>query len=401
MCIAIYKPAGKTLCWDSLKNCFEENPDGAGFMFIDPNRTGVHRLRIHKGFMSFSQFYTHYKLWESRCPNSPFVLHFRYATHGLTNAPMCHPFKLKEGIGLVHNGILQMPTQTLPVFDKCREPHDHESDTAWWCDVYFKYFSWKTFADPQFKSETETFIGQYNKLIIMNWQGKVEIYNEGKGNWSAGIWYSNYDWVPPVRSANRAQSFGYYGHGWPNDDYADESNARERYSRVLRETSTVETQYPITAAQDAATTSDTTIRKPVLPSEVRAAHQAQQSVTPADKESKSCCQSAHLPDKRTAEVGANKGAGKEIIEKISKEVQKTPSPSSLKYECVWCKKPLPRELIGLSKLCWECDDRYEELAGESPFEHGIINEHHLRDLKHEYESDKGRRDPWITRESER
>ena len=33
MCIAIVKPAGTVISEDVLKQCFENNPDGAGFAY--------------------------------------------------------------------------------------------------------------------------------------------------------------------------------------------------------------------------------------------------------------------------------------------------------------------------------------------------------------------------------
>lgn len=39
MCIIVYKPEGATMpSTDTLRRCFEENPDGAGFMWPERGR---------------------------------------------------------------------------------------------------------------------------------------------------------------------------------------------------------------------------------------------------------------------------------------------------------------------------------------------------------------------------
>ena len=35
MCIAIYKPEGKIIPYNTLKECYDANPDGAGFMYAE------------------------------------------------------------------------------------------------------------------------------------------------------------------------------------------------------------------------------------------------------------------------------------------------------------------------------------------------------------------------------
>ena len=45
MCIAIYKPADKILSQETLNECYDSNPDGAGFMYAQDKK-----LHIEKGF---------------------------------------------------------------------------------------------------------------------------------------------------------------------------------------------------------------------------------------------------------------------------------------------------------------------------------------------------------------
>jgi len=97
MCIAIYKPEGKVISKDTLLECYDGNPDGAGFMYAQNKK-----LHIEKGFFSFDSFYEAYKLHEQKQT----VIHFRIKTHGKIDTTNCHPFAVNSSIGFVHNGII-------------------------------------------------------------------------------------------------------------------------------------------------------------------------------------------------------------------------------------------------------------------------------------------------------
>ena len=120
MCVAIYKPAGVDFpSWSRLKQCWDTNSDGAGFMYADG-----HDVHIYKGFMRWGDFKKALKAYKSSedAKAQPFCLHFRIATQGGVNAGMCHPFPLTDSvkrlkkpitttkIGIVHNGIIPLTT---------------------------------------------------------------------------------------------------------------------------------------------------------------------------------------------------------------------------------------------------------------------------------------------------
>ena len=53
MCIIVYKPQNtKFPSENTLRECFQNNDDGAGFMFSSNNV-----VHIKKGFMTFEKFY--------------------------------------------------------------------------------------------------------------------------------------------------------------------------------------------------------------------------------------------------------------------------------------------------------------------------------------------------------
>lgn len=173
MCLAIYKPEGKTIPEKYLRDGMEDNSDGAGVAYTEDGK-----VSIHKGWFRFDTFHETFKKLEEFA----MLIHFRKKTHGEANAENCHPFRIDDHHALIHNGIL--PIQT----DK------GESDTAKFTELVMK---------PMFAGDPEMWksghgkyliaqaIGSWNKIVIMNSSGVAVIYNEDKGHWREGVWYSN------------------------------------------------------------------------------------------------------------------------------------------------------------------------------------------------------------------
>lgn len=117
MCIIIAKKKNGRIPTESeLRNSFEYNSDGAGFMYVDNNK-----VVIDKGYMTLDSFLKHYK---SLCikyddfKNKSLVIHCRIGTSGKNNKGNTHPYPitdnvkklrtrhLQENIGIAHNGII-------------------------------------------------------------------------------------------------------------------------------------------------------------------------------------------------------------------------------------------------------------------------------------------------------
>lgn len=116
MCIAIAKYKGIDLpSKEILKQCWENNPDGAGFMYND----GEYVI-IHKGFMKFKSLYKFLKRVDEQVnlKDKDLVIHFRIATSGKVDQACTHPFPVTHNIedmrkistrckyGFAHNGII-------------------------------------------------------------------------------------------------------------------------------------------------------------------------------------------------------------------------------------------------------------------------------------------------------
>lgn len=112
MCIIAIKPIGQfdTLARNYLRRCFDNNPDGAGYMYQVEG--GV---QVSKGYMEWEQLAD---VVDTLPTDRVIVFHFRWATHGQIVPELCHPFpvtrKRKQSLKLdtiascaiVHNGII-------------------------------------------------------------------------------------------------------------------------------------------------------------------------------------------------------------------------------------------------------------------------------------------------------
>lgn len=196
MCIAIFKPADKKISRETLRQCWDTNSHGAGFMYALNGK-----LIVRKGFMNFQKFWAAYQEVEGYSLG----IHFRISTGGGVNPENTHPFKVNRGVALIHNGILPISV-----------PHDSKlSDTALFCRDTLGHLPENFMHIPGILNLIENFMESYrggykNKIVFMDATGKVVILGEKYGIWDGGIWYSNDSYLPsrwfssnPLRSSGR------------------------------------------------------------------------------------------------------------------------------------------------------------------------------------------------------
>ena len=128
MCIICVSKAGvKQPSLDTLRQMFNSNPHGAGYMVARNNS-----VEISKGFMTWADF-EHAINYEKFTDADSVVYHFRISTQAGVKPSMTHPFPLTRNIektkmldvscpvGVAHNGIISLTS----------DPRDKEySDTA-------------------------------------------------------------------------------------------------------------------------------------------------------------------------------------------------------------------------------------------------------------------------------
>lgn len=120
MCIILAKSKNVKLPSEEvLKTCFENNPDGAGIMYVSKYEK---KVLIEKGFMTFDSFIKRFRELKKEYndfKNRSLVVHFRIATHGTKVPGNTHPFpisnkvkalkstRVKTTMGVAHNGIIR------------------------------------------------------------------------------------------------------------------------------------------------------------------------------------------------------------------------------------------------------------------------------------------------------
>lgn len=178
MCIAILSPKGTEITAQQFRNCWDNNFDGAGFMYNDDEN----KLRVVKEMSNCSKLYKKYARLKKKHPDATFVLHFRISNRGEISRDNCHPFKVNNQLGFVHNGTIT----------------DVEKDTVKSDTNVFNRDIMRNMPSldvdmlnsPAMQALVGKFIG-YSKLVFLDNNGKFSIINESKGSWEDGIWYSN------------------------------------------------------------------------------------------------------------------------------------------------------------------------------------------------------------------
>jgi len=197
MCIAIFKPAGRVLTEATLRTCFNSNPDGAGFAYINTDHLGVKRIKMYKS-MEFAPFYKQYERATRIAPDSAFLVHFRIKTHGQKDIANCHPFMIDEDTVFIHNGIIGGVSR-----------HADKSDTRMFNEEVLREMPEGWLYNPAIAMLIEEFIGA-SKLAVLSISGEGFIFNEKKGHWHEGIWMSNDSYKE--RPVYTTKYGGYQGH---------------------------------------------------------------------------------------------------------------------------------------------------------------------------------------------
>ena len=200
MCIAILNTKTATLKKQLLKNCWDNNGDGAGILYINENN----KLSTFKEMLSFDNFYANYIDIKSKHGKKNIVLHFRISTHGKVNETNCHPFLVDESIGFVHNGMIyEMPMSK------------DFSDTYMFNEEILKNLKQGFQYSDSIMEMIEVFIGS-NKLIFLDDKNEFFISNEKAGHWNMECWFSNSSYKQvnnyvDYGGVKKYKSYGAYG----------------------------------------------------------------------------------------------------------------------------------------------------------------------------------------------
>ena len=197
MCVIAVKNVGVDFPKDTLlKEMWDSNPHGAGFMYTLNNK-----VFIEKGFMKYDDLLRATADLKKRIDivNTPIVMHFRITTHGGTSAQNTHPFPISSdekylraldlscSVGMVHNGIISSV-----VVDK----DSKLSDTMVYIQEVLTPLSMlnKSFYKNNYgKTLMENQIG-WSKLAFLDKTGAIELvgdFKKGTKDTSKDILFSN------------------------------------------------------------------------------------------------------------------------------------------------------------------------------------------------------------------
>jgi len=175
MCIAILNQSG-IISESIIRTCADNNPDGMGMAWIEAGTI--------KTFKSMKDIDKLIGLYQAiRADNEfPIMLHFRIGTHGKKDISNVHPFHIGENMVMCHNGIVDAPIL-----------QPDKSDTFHLSLFLSKLRTIENLIDVNSIEFlfTETYCGDYSKLIFLDNDGRFSIANEDLGHWIGETWYSN------------------------------------------------------------------------------------------------------------------------------------------------------------------------------------------------------------------
>ena len=176
MCIVILKDKDGQVSKKDLKQSFDNNPDGAGYLFAKNNN-----LTIKKGFFIFNDFWESFSRDMIQFNNPISIIHFRIKTHGATNKMNCHPFLINDSIGFAHNGIINFV-----------DDHKKKSDTLMFRNDILNNLPNGFMFNKAIMELIAESIGT-SKLVFLDKENNFRIVNESLGHWdkSSLVWYSN------------------------------------------------------------------------------------------------------------------------------------------------------------------------------------------------------------------
>lgn len=236
MCIIAVKEAGAEWpTWNTLAQCWNRNPDGAGIMYNDARGNVV----IEKGFMDWIEFKRKIKQVKRLCEaNTTVVMHFRIKTHGEVSRECCHPFPL-EGkldilrqtevtthIGVAHNGIITG-----------RDTNAKKSDTMdFIMEVLYPIYNLcPDFMENKY-AENLIFDGLGTcRLAILDGDGYCRLY----GTWyeENGMHYSNTSYKETRMVAKKQTAYVGYGNWYNKHDddlWGDQVDDAKPYGEIVR-----------------------------------------------------------------------------------------------------------------------------------------------------------------------
>ena len=181
MCLIIHKPRGARIAGDLLRAASALNRDGWGLMGFTPQGDLLierhHEPDLDRLFDA-----------EHRYRDAEYVLHLRRRTKGATNSDNTHPFKVTDGIYLMHNGTLRVDTPVTGMSDTWHFVHDILRPLA--------QRRQGLLLDNAFHKLLELSLRPENKLALLDHPTRrIVLINQAHGAELDGLWLSSTRWI--------------------------------------------------------------------------------------------------------------------------------------------------------------------------------------------------------------
>lgn len=192
-------PAGATLSEKEFENCWESNSDGGGYSICTPKGLLTRKsTKLDEFKEMWKKDSIEYGSQYSR------LIHFRNSTGGLKTEFNCHPFAVRKGLVMAHNGVINI---------EIPEGEKDKSDTHVFVDhVLKKLPRWWDKNDAMVRLISR-YIGGGSKLAFLDDTGEFMIFNKSAGVTDNNRWFSN-DMYKSKRvvTSSYSGSSSYYGY---------------------------------------------------------------------------------------------------------------------------------------------------------------------------------------------
>lgn len=182
MCLIIASDRGILPDRSLVKDAFDDNGDGFGVVWAKDGRLHTYKtLRVKKALAFLPTLEGH-----------PYVMHFRFATHGRVDIENVHPFKVTRHLYMAHNGIIEWAA----IKGSARSDSWHFAGLVG--QILGNDKRAEGFDDEL--PEIEKAVGLGNKLAFLRSDGELFIANEKAGTYHGGLWLSNRYSLPQYRT---------------------------------------------------------------------------------------------------------------------------------------------------------------------------------------------------------
>jgi predicted glutamine amidotransferase len=198
MCIILLKPKGAILTEEKIKEAYEENPHGSGFVYYEPRGN---KYKIFKRLDNEELLLKEYKeKVGDREKDLVVIWHSRIRSAGDISIENVQPFYLPNmGAMMAHNGTFIAP--------KFLDNKSKKSDTVQVADWIDNHLNPEFFEDEHRRDMLESYLG--SSRVVFLFGETYYILNEDSGSWVDGIWQSKKEIKKKVYTGYTTYGYSY------------------------------------------------------------------------------------------------------------------------------------------------------------------------------------------------